>query len=74
MGRLWGVVLDGIYGVRRIAIQIALLPLREPRVFCDRRRRYLSWRKMSRPGDAVQCALRNWRRSPRTIILKHRAK
>jgi hypothetical protein len=74
MGRVWSVVLDGIYGVRRIAIQIALLPLREPRVFCDRRRRYLSWRKMSRPGDAVQCALRNWRRSRRTIILKHRAK
>jgi hypothetical protein len=68
MGRVWSVVLDGIYGVRRIAIQIALAPLREPRVFSDRRRRYISWRKMSRPGDAVQCALRNWRRSPRTIL------
>jgi hypothetical protein len=65
MGRVWNVVLDGIYGVRRIAIQIALLPLREPRLFSDRRRRYLSWRRMSRPGDAVQCALRSWRRFPR---------
>ncbi len=61
MGRVWNVVLDGIYGARRIAIQIALLPLRDPRVFSDRRRRYVSWRKMSRPGDAVQFALRNWR-------------
>jgi Sulfotransferase family len=65
--RVWNVMLDGIYGVRRGAIQIALLPLREPQVFSDRRRRYLSWRKMSRPGDAVQCALRNWRRSPRRV-------
>ena len=65
MGRVWNVVFDGIYGVRRIAIQIALLPLREPRVFSDRRRRYFSWRRMSRPGDAVQCALRNWRRFTR---------
>ena len=63
MVRVWNIVLDGVYGACRIAIQIALLPLREPRVFSDRRRRYLSWRKMSRPGDAVQCALRNWRRS-----------
>ncbi len=63
MVRVWNVVLDGVYGASRIAIQVALLPLREPRVFSDRRRRYLSWRKMSRPGDAVQCALRNWRRS-----------
>jgi hypothetical protein len=62
-GRVWNVVLDGIYGARRVAIQIALLPLREPRVFSDWRRRYLSWRKMSRPGDAVQCALRSWGRS-----------
>jgi len=63
MDRVWNVVLDGVYGVCRVVIQIALLPLREPRVFSDRRRRYLSWRKMSRPGDAVQCALRNWGRS-----------
>ena len=63
MDRVWNVVLDGAYGARRIAIQIALLPLREPRVFSDRRRRYLSWRKMTRPGDAVQCALRYWGRS-----------
>jgi hypothetical protein len=62
MGRVGHVVLDAIYGARRMAIQIALLPLRDPRVFSDRRRRYLSWRKMSRPGDAVQCALRNWGR------------
>jgi len=61
MVRVWNVVLDGVYGARRVAIQIALLPLREPRVFSDRRRRYLSWRKMSRPGDAVERALRNWR-------------
>ena len=74
MGCVCNVVLDGIYGARRIAIQIALLPLREPRVFSDRRRRYLSWRKMSRPGDAVQCALRNWRRSPRSMILNVRTK
>jgi hypothetical protein len=74
MGRVWNIVLDGIYGARRIAIQIALLPLREPRVFSDRRRRYVSWRKMTRPGDAVQCALRNWRRSPRSMILKLRPK
>jgi protein-tyrosine sulfotransferase len=63
MVRVWNVVLDGVYGISRMVIQIALLPLREPRVFSDRRRRYFSWRKMSRPGDAVQCALRNWRRS-----------
>jgi Sulfotransferase family len=63
MGRVANVALDGMYGVSRMTIQIALLPLREPRVFSDRRRRYLSWRKMSRPGDAVQCALRNWTRS-----------
>jgi len=63
MDCVWNVVLDGAYGARRIAIQIALLPLREPRVFSDRRRRYLSWRKMTRPGDAVQCALRYWGRS-----------
>jgi hypothetical protein len=63
MGRVWNVALDGIYGARRIGVQLALLPLREPRVFSDRRRRYLSWRKMSRPGDAVERALRNWRRS-----------
>ncbi len=63
MGPVWNVVLDGLYGARRIAIQIALLPLRDPRIFSDRRRRYFSWRKMSRPGDAVQCALRSWRRS-----------
>ena len=63
MDRVWNVVLDGAYGARRIAIQIALLPLRELRVFSDRRRRYLSWRKMTRPGDAVQCALRYWGRS-----------
>jgi hypothetical protein len=63
MSRVGNVVLDGVYGVSRMAIQIALLPLREPRLFSDRRRRYLSWRKMSRPGDAVQCALRSWRRS-----------
>ena len=62
ISRVWNVVLDGIYGARRVAIQIALLPLREPRVFSDRRRRYLSWRKMSRPGDAVERALRNWGR------------
>jgi hypothetical protein len=61
-GRVWNVVLNGAYGARRGAIQIALLPLREPRVFSDRRRRYLSWRKMSRPGDAVERAFRNWRR------------
>jgi protein-tyrosine sulfotransferase len=67
MSRVWNVVLDGIYGARRIAIQIALVPLRNPRIFSDRRRRYLSWRKMSRPGDAVQCALRNWRRSQRRM-------
>ena len=65
MGCVCNVVADGMYGARRIAIQIALLPLREPRVFSDRRRRYVSWRKMSRPGDAVQCAVRKWRRSPR---------
>jgi len=63
MGRVWHGVLDGVYGARRGAIQIALLPLREPRVFSDRRRRYLSWRKMSRPGDAVERALRYWRRN-----------
>jgi hypothetical protein len=63
MGRVWNVAHDGIYGARRIGVQLALLPLREPRVFSDRRRRYLSWRKMSRPGDAVERALRNWRRS-----------
>ena len=74
MDRVWNVVLDGMYGARRIAIQIALLPLREPRVFSDRRRRYLSWRRMSRPGDAVQCALRNWRRSPQSMILNVRPK
>jgi hypothetical protein len=74
MGCVCNVVLDGIYGARRIAVQIALLPLREPRVFSDRRRRYLSWRKMSRPGDAVQCAVRDWRRSPRSMVLKVRAK
>jgi hypothetical protein len=74
MGRVCNGVLDGIYGARRIAVQIALLPLREPRVFSDRRRRYLSWRKMTRPGDAVQCALRDWRRSPWSMILKVRAK
>jgi len=62
MVRVWNVVLDGVCGLFA-AIQVALLPLREPRVFSDRRRRYLSWRKMSRPGDAVQCALRNWRRT-----------
>jgi len=65
MGRLWNLVLDPMYGARRIAVQIALLPLREPRVSSDRRRRYLSWRRMSRPGDALQCALRNWGRSRR---------
>ena len=65
MGRLWNLVLDPMYGARRIAVQIALLPLREPRVSSDRRRRYLSWRRMSRPGDALQCALRNWGRSGR---------
>ena len=74
MGCACNVVLDGMYGARRIAIQIALLPLREPRVSSDRRRRYLSWRRMSRPGDAVQCALSNWRRSPRSMILNVRAK
>jgi Sulfotransferase family len=63
MDRVWNVVLDGVHGVCRVAIQVVLLPLREPRVFSDWRRRYLSWRRMSRPGDAVQCALRNWRRS-----------
>jgi hypothetical protein len=63
IGCVGNVVLDGVYGICRTAIQIALLPLREPRLFSDRRRRYLSWRKMNRPGDAVQCALRNWRRS-----------
>jgi len=63
IGYVGNVVLDVVYGSCRAAIQIALLPLREPRLFSDRRRRYLSWRKMSRPGDAVQCALRNWRRS-----------
>jgi len=62
--RVWNVLLDGVYGARRGAIQIALLPLREPRVFSDRRRRYLSWRKMSRPGDAVKRAFR-WRRGIR---------
>jgi hypothetical protein len=61
MGRLWNLVLDPMYGARRVAVQIALLPLREPRVSSDRRRRYLSWRRMSRPGDALQCALHNWR-------------
>ncbi len=74
MGCVCNVVLDGIYVARRIAVQIALVPLREPRVFSDRRRRYLSWRRMSRPGDAVQCAVRDWRRSPRSMILKIRAK
>ena len=74
MARVWNVVLDGIYGARRIAIQIALLPLREPQVFSDRRRRYLSWRKMTRPGDAVQCALRSWRQWPRRMILNARPK
>jgi hypothetical protein len=74
MSCVCNVALDGMYGARRIAIQIALLPLREPRVFSDRRRRYLSWRKMSRPGDAVQCAVRKWRRFPRSMILNVRAK
>ena len=68
MDRVWNLALDGVHGVCRMVIQIALLPLREPRVFSDRRRRYLSWRKMSRPGDAVQCALRNWRRSRRALL------
>jgi hypothetical protein len=62
MARIWNVVLDGVYGARRGAIQIALLPLREPQMSSDRRRRYLSWRRMSRPGDAVERALRDWRR------------
>jgi hypothetical protein len=66
--RVWNVALDGAHGVCRMVIQIALLPLREPRVFSDRRRRYLSWRKMSRPGDAVQCARRNWRRSRQALL------
>lgn len=57
------VVLDGLYGASRIAIQILLLPLRQPRVFSDRRRRYFSWRRMTRPGDAVEFAWRNWRQS-----------
>src|SRR5262249_14435518 len=61
--RGWKGRVEGVYGACRIAIQIALLPLRELRVFSDRRRRYFSWRRMSRPGDAVQYALRNWRRS-----------
>jgi hypothetical protein len=65
IGRVWNVLLDGAYGARRGVIQIALLPLREPRLFSDRRRRYLSWRKMSRPGDAVERAFRNWRRGVR---------
>src|SRR6516164_3310168 len=65
MDRVWSVLLDGVYGARRGAIQIALLPFREPRVFSDRRRRYLSWRRMSRPGDAVERAFRNWRKSIR---------
>jgi hypothetical protein len=72
LGRGWNIVLDGIYWARRVAIQIALFPLREPRVFSDRRRRYISWRKMSRPGDAVQCALRSWR-SPRSVFFNVRA-
>src|SRR5215469_12428162 len=63
--RVWNVLLDGAYGARRGVIQIALLPLKEPRLFSDRRRRYLSWRKMGRPGDAVERALRNWRRGVR---------
>jgi Sulfotransferase family len=61
--RVINVVLDGLYGACRIAIQIFLLPLRQPRVFSDRRRRYFSWRRMTRPGDAVEFAWRNWRRS-----------
>jgi hypothetical protein len=64
-GRVWNVFLDGAYAARRGVIQVALLPLREPQVFNDRRRRYLSWRKMSRPGDAVERAVRNWRRGVR---------
>src|SRR5215471_10101085 len=40
--RVWNVLLDGAYGARRGVIQIALLPLKEPRLFSDRRRRYLS--------------------------------
>jgi hypothetical protein len=63
MARVWNVLLDGVHGVRRVAIQIALFPLREPRIFSDRGRRYLCWRKMSRPGDAVERALRYWRRN-----------
>jgi Sulfotransferase family len=63
--RQWvrNVVLDCLYGAHRIAIQIFLLPLRQPRIFSDRRRRYFSWRRMTRPGDAVEFAWRNWRRS-----------
>jgi protein-tyrosine sulfotransferase len=56
------IMLDCLYGACRAAIQIVLLPLREPRIFSDRRRRYLSWRRMTRPGDAVVFAWRNWRR------------
>jgi hypothetical protein len=61
--RVENVVLDGLYGACRITIQILLLPLRQPRVFRDRRRRYFCWRRMTRPGDAVGCAWRDWRRS-----------
>ncbi len=61
--RVKNFVLDGLYGAFRIAIQIFLLPLRQPRLFSDRRRRYFSWRRMTRPGDAVEFAWRNWRRS-----------
>jgi protein-tyrosine sulfotransferase len=60
--RIRHVVLDCAYGACRAAIQIVLLPLREPQVFSDRRRRYLSWRIMTRPGDAVVFAWRKWRR------------
>jgi len=59
-GRVWNVVLDGIYGFVASPSN-RLLPPESRGSSVDRRRRYLSWRRMSRPGDAVQCALRNWR-------------
>jgi hypothetical protein len=59
--RLGNAVYDIAHALLRGVIQIGLLPLRSPQLFSDRRRRYLCWRRMTRPGDAVTVALRNWR-------------
>ena len=47
LDRVWNVVRDSLHGLGRVGFHIGAFRRRQPRIFSDRRRRYLSWRTLN---------------------------